>query len=97
MRKYYRLRDFLPIYEERDCFNVYLTRYKIETNFIMIKEASIRQKTRLATLDEWNRIIQEMYKKSKPHSRTIRRLLVTMYSNLEEIKKKQEELDSKNS
>lgn len=96
MRKYYRLSDLLPGYNrERDWFNIYLKRYKIETNFKMIKEINIKL-TRVTTLDDWERIITEMYKKSKPHSRTIRRLLVTMYDNLEKIREKQSKLDSEN-
>lgn len=95
MRKYYRLKDLLPIYEERDCFNVYLKRYKIETNFKEITEHKMK-KTRVTTLDDWERIIREMYKKSQTYSRTIRRLLVTMYDNLEKIREEQENLSNEN-
>lgn len=96
MRKYYKLLDLLPIYEERDCFNVYLKRYKIETNFIYIQETSLK-KTRVTTLDDWERIITEMYKKTQTYSRTIRRILVEMYQNIEKIRENQSKLDSENS
>lgn len=95
MKKYYKLADILPIYKERDCFNVYLKRYKIKTNFIMINETGLK-KTRVTTLDDWVRIITEMYKKSQTYSRTIRRLLVTMYDNIEKIRENESKLDSKN-
>lgn len=94
MRKYFKLKDFLPVYKDRDCFNVYLTRYKIETNFKLVLETKL-YKTRVTTLDEWERIIREMYKKSLPASRTIRRILTEMYDNLSRIREEQELLSSK--
>lgn len=95
MRKYYKLKDLLPIYKERDCFNVYLDRYKVKTNFILAKETNL-YKTRLATLDEWERIIREMYNKTIPASRTIRRILTEMYINLLKIREEQEIETTKN-